>query len=144
MIERLHYIAAHEIPDAVRQKMLDAVRDVYNDDTAHEFADEMDNGFPYEYVVLVDTAADIVVGLGAMMKSGLDFDIWELAWGLVRAEYRGRGMGRRLNDERIDIIRWYGGKKILCVTKKIWHLSRNGFHIACTFANGDNLMVCEL
>lgn len=143
--EILHFKRADDIPPDIKSEMINLVHDVYDDDTAQVFRDELGKkSNTYEYVVVFDKAKTTVLGLACMMNSGLDFDIWEFAWAMVRNGYRGIGIGKLLNDERIKIIKQYNGKKILCVTQKIWHLDRNGFHIAHTFANGDSLMVCEI
>ncbi len=143
-IEILHFVHASEIPSDTRRKMVDLVANVYNADNAAEFATEMERGFPYEYTIFQNKSDSAVIALGCIMTSGLDFDIWEFAWAMVDEKYRGQYLGKRLNAERIAKVREYGGKKILVVTKKPWHVERNGFHIIHTFADGDNLMVCEL
>ena len=143
--EILHFKNSNDIPQDIKTKSTDLVRDVYDDDTATGFHNELaGKNNPYEYIIVFDKAKKIIIGLGCLMNSGLDFDIWELAWDMVRNGYRGIGIGKLLNDERIKIIKQYNGKKILCVTQKTWHLERNGFHVVHTFANGDNLMVCEI
>ena len=143
--EILHFKRAVDIPPDIKSEMINLVHDVYDDDTATEFHNELESkNNPYEYIIVFDKAKEIIIGLACMMNSGLDFDIWEFAWAMVRESYRGIGIGKLLNDERIKIIKQYNGKKILCVTQKVWHLERNGFYVVHTFANGDNLMVCEI
>ncbi|MDR1207514.1 MAG: GNAT family N-acetyltransferase [Rickettsiales bacterium] len=140
----LHYDKPEIIPNDIKLKMLDAVCDVYDTETAKEFEWELIEKLPYEHTVILDESTGQVIGLGCLMKSGLDFDIWEFAWALVREKYRGMGIGKLLNDERIKIVKQKYGQKVLCVTKKMWHLERNGFRVICTFSDGDNLMACEL
>ena len=137
----LHFINSNNIPHDVKAQMLELVRNVYDDNTAAQFIKELKNNL-YEYIEVFDDTN--LIALAGLMNSGLDFDIWEFAWAMVREDYRGKGVGKLLNDERIKIIKQYGGKKVLCVTQKTWHLTRNGFRIVHTFANGDNLMVCEI
>ena len=139
----LHFKNSGDMPQDIKTKMVHLVRDVYDDDTAQEFRNEFDKNIPYEYVVVLDETDTNIIGLAFLMNSGLDFDIWEFAWAMVCVNYRGIGVGKLLNDERIKIVKQHQGKKILCVTQKAWHLVRNGFRVVCTFANGDNLMVCE-
>lgn len=136
----LHFNKLKDIPHNIKKQMMELVCDVYDDDAARAFDQDLANNL-YEYIVIFDD--DIMVALAGFMNSGLDFDIWEFAWAMVRENYRGKGLGKLLNDERIKIIKQYNGKKVLCVTQKTWHLSRNGFHVVHTFANGDNLMICE-
>lgn len=140
----LHYDTPNAIPSDIRQKILDAVCDVYDKDTSNTFEHELDTNIPYEYVVIVDRTTHVVVGLGCIMNSGLDFDIWEFAWGLVRKEYQGMGYGKILNNERIKIVKQKHGKEIFAVTNKVWHLKHSGFCPIYTLSNGDNLMVREV
>ena len=138
----MHFVNSDDIHNDIKTQMIELVRDVYDNDTETQFYQELNKSL-YEYIVVFDNK-NILIALAGLMNSGLDFDIYEFAWAMVREDYRGKGVGKLLNDERIKIIKQYGGKKILCVTQKTWHLTRNGFHIVHTFANGDNLMVCEI
>lgn len=140
----VHYSDRNSIPEDTISKMTDVVRDVYSDASAEEFKNEVEGRFTYEYTVIFDEDGDEIIALACLGKSGIDFDIWEFAWDMVREEHRGKGLGRKLNDERIMRVKEYGGKKILLVTKKMWHFERNNFHTVCVFEDGDNLMVCEL
>ena len=140
----LYYDTSVVIPSDVKAKMLDAVCDIYDKDTARTFERELDEQVPYKYVVITDRNRTKVIGLGCLMNSGLDFDIWEFAWGLGRKEYQGMGYGKILNNERIKIVKEKLGKEILAVTTKVWHLKHSGFRIVHVFPNGDNLMVCDV
>ncbi len=140
----VHYQDRNLILDEVISKMINLVKEVYGNDSAEEFRKELNGKFTYEYTVIFDEAYDRLVALACLGKSGIDFDVWEFAWDMVCEEYRGQKLGKMLNDERIKRVREYGGKKILLVTKKMWHFERNNFRTVCTFEDGDNLMVCEL
>lgn len=140
----VHYQDRNLILDEVISKMINLVKEVYSNDSAEEFRKELNGKFTYEYTVIFDEAYDRLVALACLGKSGIDFDVWEFAWDMVCEEYRGQKLGKMLNDERIKRVREYGGKKILLVTKKMWHFERNNFRTVCTFEDGDNLMVCEL
>ena len=133
-----------DIPQDIKIKMLDLASDVYDDATAKKLRQELDKNVPYVYVVIFDESKSAIIGMAGLICSGLDFDIWEFAWAMVRENYRGIGIGKLLNDERIKMVKQMKGKKILCVTQQQWHLERNGFRVVYTFANGDNLMICEL
>lgn len=63
---------------------------------------------------------------------------------MVKDKYRGKGLGKILLEKRIEIIRNNGGKKILGVTKSMWHFERCGFKTIHVFSDGDHLMCLEL
>lgn len=140
----VHYPDRNLISSDIISKMINLVKDVYSDVSAEEFRKELSGKFTYEYTLIFDESHDKLVALACLAKSGIDFDVWEFAWDMVCEECRGQKLGKMLNDERIKQIKKYGGKKILLVTKKMWHFERNNFHTVCTFSDGDNLMVCEL
>ncbi|MDR0727108.1 MAG: GNAT family N-acetyltransferase [Rickettsiales bacterium] len=138
------YHSTDVVSEKMYQQLLDITTDVYDKASAEELARELDEKFPYGFVILMNEAETEVMAFGCCAKSALDFDVWEFAWAMVREKYRGMGFGKVLNDERIKIIEKLGGKKILCVSKKLWHLERSGLRKVCTFADNDVLMVCEI
>lgn len=46
-----------------------------------------------------------VVGCGAWNWSWVNYGMYELCWGCVREDYRGRGLGRMLVERRLNDIR---------------------------------------
>ena len=58
----------------------------------------------------------VVVGFAGWAKSHVDYDLAELVWCNVLADFRGRGIGRLLTDYRLADIKAAGFKSVICGT----------------------------
>lgn len=137
-----HYKNPNEISEYEKIQMLNLVQEVYDEETRNDFLQELNGKIIYQYINIFN--GDELVALGTFCESGLDFDTYSLAWGMVKEKYRGQGLGKILLEKRIEIIRNNGGKKILGVTKTMWHFERCGFKTIYAFSDGDHLMCLEL
>lgn len=137
-----HYKTPNEISKHEKEQMLSLVQEIYDEETKNDFQQELDGKIIYQYINIFNE--DELVALGTFCESGLDFDTYSLAWGMVKEKYRGKGLGKALLEKRIELIKANGGKKILGVTKSMWHFERCGFKTIYVFSDGDHLMCLEL
>lgn len=137
-----HYKNSKEISINEKKQMLNLVSEVYDEETKNDFLQELNGKIIYQYINIFNN--DELVALGTFCESGLDFDTYSLAWGMVKDKYRGQGLGKKLLEKRIEIIKKNGGKKILGITKSMWHFERCGFKTIYVFSDGDHLMCLEI
>lgn len=126
--------------EALLLDVLSLVERVYDSEHKETFLEELKNS-PDTLVAFI-TSKYVVVGLGCICESHISFGVYELFWGMVDEEHRGKGLGKTLVDERIQFVRksCVGKHKptdIIAVTTKPWHLERCGFTVIKKMNSGD-------
>ena len=120
--------------------VLSLVERVYNSEHKETFLEELKNS-PDTLVAFI-TINYMVIGLGCICESHISFGVYELFWGMVDEEHRGKGLGKTLVDNRIKFVResCVGKHKptdFIAVTTKPWHLDRCGFTVIKKMNSGD-------
>lgn len=90
------------------------------DNICYELAD------PYAWYY-VAWLANAIVGFAGYRRSSINYDVYELAWCNVLAEYRGQGIGRALTEHRIKMVEVSHGRAILLSTHLPELYERYGF-----------------
>lgn len=126
--------------EALLLDVLSLVERVYDSEHKETFLEELKNS-PDTLVAFI-TSNYMVIGLGCICESHISFGVYELFWGMVDEDYRGKGLGKTLVDNRIEFVRKSCVDKhkptdFFAVTDKIWHLQRCGFRAIKKLNSGD-------
>ena len=126
--------------EALLLDVLSLVERVYDSEHKETFLEELKNS-PDTLVAFI-TINFMVVGLGCICESHASFGVYELFWGMVDEEHRGKGLGKTLVEKRIQFVResCVGKHKptdFIAVTEKTWHLYRCGFTVIKKLKSGD-------
>ncbi len=70
---------------------------------------------------------DVLVGYAGYQDTMLNYDIYEFIWCNVDPAYQGQGIGRKLVENRIDLIKLSHGRVILLTTTSPHIYTRYGF-----------------
>lgn len=99
----------------------------YSYDVRKELAQSFnDNQFiKPEYFIYEEDG--IIKGLAGFSETGFDNGVFGLFTCYVHPEYQKTGIGRKLTEKRIELIKNKNGDVIFSTTKKKWHLERFGF-----------------
>ena len=89
--------------EALLLDVLSLVERVYDSEHKETFLEELKNS-PDTLVAFI-TSNYVVIGLGCICESHISFGVYELFWGMVDEEHRGKGLGKTLVDNRIEFVR---------------------------------------
>ena len=143
----VHFITPNELVFPLKNKLkiqlLDLVHKVYDLESANLFYDEI---LEQNYDICYLTEDDKIIGLGCIIESCLSYGLYELSWGMIDPDYRGKHYGKVLIEERINHVKekyngWHSINEVLVVTKKPWHLERCGFKIISQLAEKEEVLM---
>lgn len=143
--ESKYFLTVIRSRDLLRQEallldLLSLVERVYDSEHKETFLEELKNS-PDALVAFI-TNNFSVIGLGCICESHASFGVYELFWGMVDEEHRGKGLGKTLVEKRIQFVResCVGKHKptdFIAVTEKTWHLYRCGFTVIKKLKSGE-------
>ena len=132
--------------EAMLLDVLSLVERVYDSEHKETFLEELKNS-PDTLVAFI-TSNYMVIGLGCICESHISFGVYELFWGMVDKDYRGKGLGKNLVDYRIQFVKesCVGKHKptnFIAVTNKTRYLYRCGFAVIKKLNNSDEYLMCK-
>jgi len=119
------------------------VREIWGNEPAEKVIDEMNemfgkSKFPPHYFVALDDLQ--IVGFTGLRTCLIFPDTYECIWINVKPEYQGRGIGRLLNEARLNKIKELGGNVTWVMTKNLKFFGSFGFLSIREYDDGWHLM----
>lgn len=129
----IRYITGKELSKIENLFLLNEIKslilNVYNLESVELFEKDI-HEVNYDIVYLVEN--NNIIGMGCIVESNLSYGVYELSWGIIHYNFRGKKYGKLLIEKCIELAENKYQKhnkitEVLCITNKKWYLERCGF-----------------